>query len=191
MLNLIAVLSYVVVGWVSSYFAHVLSIVYSTPDSRSYHVVGQWLLGLRSLPPESLMRPFFYPLLQELAARVGGTVGVWLFIGALGFFALNDTAAATYRFGCEIELDCRLRFPCAGNQRLIDPAYISRIDGDHRGGLAGNLDLRSLTPHQPADCGSSSVGCLAGVAAYCREAGVRNPSGRDVCGHARRCHQKH
>lgn len=97
-LNLIAVLSYVLVGWVSSYFAHVFSIVYSTPDSRSYHVVGQWLLGLRRLPPESLMRPFFYPLLQELAARLGGTLGVWLLNVALWFFALNVTAAATFRF---------------------------------------------------------------------------------------------
>ncbi len=97
-LNLIAVLSYALMGWVSSYFAHVLTIVYSTPDSRSYHVVGQWLLGLRPLPPESLMRPFFYPLLQELAARLGGTLGVWLLNVALWFLALNVTAAATFRF---------------------------------------------------------------------------------------------
>jgi hypothetical protein len=97
-LNLIAVLSYVLVGWVSSYFAHVFSIVYSTPDARSYHVVGQWLLGLRPLPPESLMRPFFYPLLQELAALLGGTLGVWLLNVVLWFFALNVTAAATFRF---------------------------------------------------------------------------------------------
>ncbi|HEY2598113.1 MAG TPA: hypothetical protein VGJ79_06500 [Candidatus Dormibacteraeota bacterium] len=97
-LNLIAVLSYVVVGWVSSYFAHVFTIVYSTPDARSYHVVGQWLLGSRPLPPESLMRPFFYPLLQELAARLGGTLGVWLLNVVLWFFALNVTAAATFRF---------------------------------------------------------------------------------------------
>ena len=97
-LNLIAVLSYLLVGWVSSYFAHVYTIVYSTPDSRAYHVVGQWLLGLRPLPPESLMRPFLYPLLQALAASLGGTLGVWLLNVVLWFFALNLTAAAAFRF---------------------------------------------------------------------------------------------
>ena len=97
-LNLVAVLSYILVGWVSSYFAHVFTIVYSTPDSRSYHVVGEWLLGSRPLPPESLMRPFLYPLLQGLAAHLGGVLGVWLLNVALWFFALNLTAAATFRF---------------------------------------------------------------------------------------------
>ena len=97
-LNLIAVLSYLLVGWVSSYFAHVFTIVYSSADARAYHVVGQWLLGSSPLPPESLMRPFLYPLLQALAARLGGTLGVWLLNVALWFFALNLTAAATFRF---------------------------------------------------------------------------------------------
>lgn len=97
-LNLVAVLSYLLVGWVSGYFAHVFTIVYSTPDSRSYHVVGEWLLGSRPLPPESLMRPFLYPMLQGLAARLGGILGVWLLNVALWFFALNLTAAATFRF---------------------------------------------------------------------------------------------
>src|SRR5665213_1662142 len=97
-LNLVAVLSYILVGCVSSYFAHVFTIVYSTPDSRSYHVVGEWLLGSRPLPPESLMRPFLYPLLQGLAAHLGGVLGVWLLNVALWFFALNLTAAATFRF---------------------------------------------------------------------------------------------
>ena len=97
-LNLIAVLSYVLMGWVSSYFAHVFTIVYSTADSRSYHVVGQWLLGERRLVPEFLMRPFLYPLLSGLAALIGGTLGVWLLNVVLWFVALNVAAAATFRF---------------------------------------------------------------------------------------------
>ena len=97
-LNLVAVLSYLLVGWVSGYFAHVFTIVYSTPDSRSYHVVGEWLLGSRPLPPESLMRPFLYPLLRGwLRAWAGFSVFGSLNV-VLWFFALNLTAAATFRF---------------------------------------------------------------------------------------------
>gem|GEM_PF-1177876 len=97
-LNLIAVLCYLVVGWGSSSFAHVLTIVYSSPDSRSYRSVADWIYGARPSAQESAWRPFLYPLLQGLAARLGGILGVWLLNVALWFLTLNVTAAATFRF---------------------------------------------------------------------------------------------
>jgi hypothetical protein len=97
-LNLIAVLSYVLMGWVSSYFAHVFTIVYSTGDSRSYRAVADWIFGARASAPESAWRPYLYPLLQGLAARLGGTPGVWLLNVAFWFVTLNVVAAATFRF---------------------------------------------------------------------------------------------
>jgi hypothetical protein len=97
-LNLIAVLSYVLVGWVSSYFAHVFTIMYSTGDSRSYRVVADWIFGAGPSAPQSAGRPYLYPLLQGLAARLGGTPGVWLLNVALWFVTLNVVAAATFRF---------------------------------------------------------------------------------------------
>jgi hypothetical protein len=97
-LNLIAVISYIVVSSVSGSITHVLTTVLSSPDSRSYHAVAEWIFGARASAPESAWRPFFYPLLMGLAERLAGIRGVWLLNVALWSIALNFAAAATYRF---------------------------------------------------------------------------------------------
>ena len=88
-LNLIAVISYIVVSSVSGSITHVLTTVFSSPDSRSYHAVAEWIFGARASTPESAWRPFFYPLLMGLAERLAGIRGVWLLNVALWSIALN------------------------------------------------------------------------------------------------------
>ena len=97
-LNLFALISYLLVSWVSGSLAHVLTTVFSSPDSRSYRAVADWIFGARASAAASAWRPFLYPLLMGLAERLGGVRGVWLLNVALWFITLNVAAAATYRF---------------------------------------------------------------------------------------------
>ncbi len=97
-LNLIAVISYLVVGWTSGSFAHVDASVFSSQDSREYREYADWIFGARASSVASNWRPFLYPLLLGLAERLGGVRGVWLLNVAMWFTALNFCAAATYRF---------------------------------------------------------------------------------------------
>ncbi len=97
-LNLIAVISYFLVGWTSGAFAHIDVSVFGSQDSREYREVADWIFGARPSSVASNWRPFLYPLLLGLAERVGGVRGVWLLNVAVWFTALNFCAAATYRF---------------------------------------------------------------------------------------------
>jgi len=97
-LNVIAVVSYVFVGWTSGAFAHIDASVFSSQDSREYREVADWIFGARPSSVASNWRPFLYPLLLGLAERLGGIRGVWLLNVAVWFTALNFCAAATYRF---------------------------------------------------------------------------------------------
>lgn len=95
-LNLIAVITYLLVGWASGSLAHVHASVFSSPDSREYRAGADWIFGARA--SASTIRPFLYPLLIGLAERLGGIRGVWLLNVALWFTTLNVAAAAAYRF---------------------------------------------------------------------------------------------
>jgi hypothetical protein len=97
-LNLFALINYLLVSWVSGSLAHVLTTVFSSPDSRSYRAVADWIFGARASAAASAWRPFLYPLLLGLAERLGGILGVWFLNVALWFITLNVAAAATYRF---------------------------------------------------------------------------------------------
>lgn len=97
LLNLAAVSSYLFVGWASGSLAHVDASVFSSPDSREYRAVADWIFGGPSTPA-SAWRPFLYPLLIGLTERLGGFDGVWLLNVALWFITLNFAAGATYRF---------------------------------------------------------------------------------------------
>jgi hypothetical protein len=96
-LNLFALISYLLVSRVSGSLARILTTVFSSPDSRSYRAVADWIFGGASAAA-SAWRPFLYPLLMGLAERLGGVRGVWLLNVALWFITLNVAAAATYRF---------------------------------------------------------------------------------------------
>ncbi len=96
-LNLVAVLSYFSVAWVSGSLTHVHTSVFSFPDSHEYRAVADWIYGGASTTA-SARRPFLYPLLMGLAERLGGISGVWILNVALWFATLNFAAAATYRF---------------------------------------------------------------------------------------------
>ena len=98
-LNLIAAISYLLVGWASGSLAHIDTSVFGgSSDSPEYHAVADWIFGARASADESAWRPFLYPMLIGLAERLGGTRGVWLLNVALWFTTLNVAAAATYRF---------------------------------------------------------------------------------------------
>jgi hypothetical protein len=97
-LNLIAAISYLVVASASGSLANVHTSVFSSPDSRSYRAVADWIFGARASAEASAWRPFLYPLLLGLAERFGGILGVWFLNVALWFITLNVAAAATYRF---------------------------------------------------------------------------------------------
>ncbi len=97
-LNLIAVVSYLFVGWAAGSIGHVDTSVFSSQDSREYREYADWIFGARPSSVASNWRPFLYPLLLGLAERVGGVRGVWLLNVAVWFTALNFCAAATYRF---------------------------------------------------------------------------------------------
>ena len=97
-LNLIAVLSYLFVGWAAGSIEHVDASVFSSQDSREYREYADWIFGARPSSVASNWRPFLYPLLLGLAERLGGVRGVWLLNVAVWFTALNFCAAATYRF---------------------------------------------------------------------------------------------
>jgi hypothetical protein len=96
-LNLVAAISYLLVAWASGALTHVHTSVFSSPDSREYRAVADWIFGGASTPA-SAWRPFPYPLLIGFAERVGGIPGVWLLNVALWFITLNIAFAATYRF---------------------------------------------------------------------------------------------
>jgi hypothetical protein len=89
--------TYLLVSWQSGYLAHPTGSVFSSPDSREYRQVADWIFGARGLADASAWRPFLYPLLLGLADRIGGAAGVWLLNAALWFAALNIAAAAAYR----------------------------------------------------------------------------------------------
>jgi hypothetical protein len=97
-LNVIAVISYLVVSSVSGSIEHVVTSVFSSPDSLSYRAVADWIFGARANPEASAWRPFLYPLLLGTAERLGGIRGVWLLNVGFWFIALNFAAAATDRF---------------------------------------------------------------------------------------------
>ncbi len=97
-LNLLAVASYLFVGWAAGSIGHVDTTVFSSQDSREYREYADWIFGARPSSVASNWRPFLYPLLLGLAERVGGVRGVWLLNVAVWFTALNFCAAATYRF---------------------------------------------------------------------------------------------
>jgi len=96
-LNLVAAITYLVVVWTSGSFAHVQTSVFSSPDSREYRAVGDWILG-GPWTHAVAWRPFLFPLLIGLAERIGGIPGVWVLNLLLWFATLNLAALATYRF---------------------------------------------------------------------------------------------
>ena len=97
-LNAVALISYLLVSWVSGSARHVFSEVFSRPDSLEYRAVADWIYGARASADASAWRPFLYPLLLGLAQRVGGILGIWFLNVVLWLIALNVAAAATYRF---------------------------------------------------------------------------------------------
>src|SRR5260370_7006942 len=97
-LNAIAVLSYLFVGWAAGSIGHVDASVFSSQDSREYREYADWIFGARPSSVASNCRPFLYPLLLGLAARAGGVRGVWLLNVAVWFPAPNFCSSATYRF---------------------------------------------------------------------------------------------
>lgn len=97
-LNLIALISYLLVSWASGSARHVFSEVFSRPDSVEYRAVADWIYGARASADASAWRPFLYPVLLGLAQRVGGLLGIWFLNVALWLIALNVAYAATYRF---------------------------------------------------------------------------------------------
>jgi hypothetical protein len=96
-LNLIAAITYLSVSWAAGSLSHVLVSVFSSPDSREYRAVANWIFGGPSTPA-SAWRPYLYPMLIGLAERLGGIRGVWLLNVALWFITLNVAFAATSRF---------------------------------------------------------------------------------------------
>jgi hypothetical protein len=97
-LNLIAAMTYLSVGAASGSLAHVGVTVFSSPDSREYRAVADWIFGAGPNTQASAWRPYLFPLLLGAAERLGGIRGVWLLNVALWFATLNFAAAATYRF---------------------------------------------------------------------------------------------
>ena len=97
-LNLIALISYLLVSWVSGAAGHIYASVFSSPDSQEYRAVADWIFGARASADASAWRPFLYPLLLGLAQHVGGILGVWFLNVALWLVTLNVAGAAVYRF---------------------------------------------------------------------------------------------
>ena len=97
-LNLIAAIVYLSIGWASGSIAHVDTSIFSSNDSQNYRDVAHWIYGTGANTESSALRPFLYPLLLGAAERLAGTRGVWLLNVALWFATLNITAAATYQF---------------------------------------------------------------------------------------------
>ena len=96
-LNLVAAITYLLVAWASGSFAHIQTSVFSSPDSREYHAVADWIFG-GPWTQAVAWRPFLFPLVIGLAERIGGITGVWLLNLILWFATLNLAAAAAYRF---------------------------------------------------------------------------------------------
>ena len=102
-LNLIAVIAYIALGWGVGLLTHVqvdksgFFSIFSSNDSLQYRAVGDWIFGAPK-PDAAAWRPFLYPLMMGLAERLGGVRGIWLLNVLLWFTTLNFTAAATYRF---------------------------------------------------------------------------------------------
>jgi hypothetical protein len=96
-LNLVAFAAYAIVAAQTGFFSHMSDTLFSSPDSRSYREVADWLF--RAIPGsfESLHRPFLYPLLLGSAARIGGSPGIWALNLLLWLGTVNVTAAATWR----------------------------------------------------------------------------------------------
>jgi hypothetical protein len=109
-LNAIAVLSYLFVGWAAGSIGHVDASVFSSQDSREYREYADWIFGARPSSVASNWRPFLYPLLLGLAERIGGVRGVWILNVAVWFTALNFCAAR------------------ARDQPLADDAHLPGID---------------------------------------------------------------
>lgn len=103
-LNLIAAIIYITVGFASGLLIHVQTAhagffsLFSSNDSVQYHAVANWIFGSPRPVANSAARPFLYPLLLGIAERLGGLRGIWLLNVLLWFTLLNVAAAATYRF---------------------------------------------------------------------------------------------
>ena len=95
-LNSLAVAIYAAVAIDMGFFGHLNETLFSSPDSRSYRDVADWLFGGPNTV-QSTHRPFLYPLLLGLFQRLAGGWGIW----ALNFISwlatLNVTAAAAWR----------------------------------------------------------------------------------------------
>src|SRR5260370_10029199 len=98
-LNAIAVLSYLFVGWAAGSIGHVDASVFSSQDSREYREYADWIFGARPSSVASNWRPFLYPLLLGLAERAAGVRGVWLLNVAGWVAAPNFLAASSATFG--------------------------------------------------------------------------------------------
>lgn len=71
----------------ATYFSIVLSFGYLeslsdtmfwSPDSRSYRAVGNWLFGIENTNA-TITRPFFYPLMLNLARSFASSYGIWCY----------------------------------------------------------------------------------------------------------------
>ena len=96
-LNLLAAAIYGVVALQMGFFSHMAETLFWSPDSHSYREVADWLFRAIPSSPESLHRPFLYPLLLGAADRLGGAPGIWALNFLFWLGTLNLTAAATWR----------------------------------------------------------------------------------------------
>jgi hypothetical protein len=124
-LNLIAVIIYLYVGYESGLLALVRTSpsgfysVFSSNDSVQYHAVADWIFGASARPEAAAWRPYLYPLLLGIAERLDGLRGIWLLNVLLWFTTLNVAAAATYRFVKSRSLAGLVFLALAANVSLI------------------------------------------------------------------------
>ena len=71
----------------ATYFSIVLSFdgihnlsdtMFLTLDSRAYRAVGNWLFGIENTN-QTIVRPFFYPLMLNLSRSFAGIYGIWCY----------------------------------------------------------------------------------------------------------------
>lgn len=118
-LNVVAIAAYALVAIQMGFFSHLSDTLFWSPDSHTYRDVAQWLLGAASNPVESRHRPFLYPLLLDLAERIGGDPGIWILNLVCWFGMLNVTAAATLRMTGRLTLAAIVFLVLATNASLI------------------------------------------------------------------------
>lgn len=58
------------------YFQHINTIMFYSPDSRSYGSVADWILG-SGVSSYLLTRPFLYPLIIMIGKTIAGSYGIW------------------------------------------------------------------------------------------------------------------